>query len=124
MLKTQSQSMKLEWLEKGGKKYLKFLFKDHLSLDAAMATISKWKEELSKESAKTEKVNLIWDCNEMTGYDGAARKTWQATMGELKGQIGDIWIISRNPIFRTAAKTMALLTSYKLKSAKSEDDIG
>ena len=59
----------------------------------------------------------------MTGYDSKARILWQKSMGEMHTRTGVIWMVTTNPLFKIAAKTMTLLTRYKMKPVESEQQI-
>lgn len=102
-----------------GKSFLQFDFIGHLDIEAATVAIEAWKLRAAEQS----KLNLIYNCLEMSGFDTAARKLWQATMSELKIKTGSIWVISSNAFILGAAKTMGLLTGYDIKTAKSIENI-
>lgn len=103
----------------GGKSYLQFDFIGHLSHSSALKAISQWKNCMKPGT----KINLVYNCTSMTGFDTEARKAWQSTMVALKNEIGNIWIISTNVFILGAAKTMGLLTGFSIKAAKSLADI-
>ena len=109
----------LKKTEINGKPFLQFDFNAHLTVDSANEAIAQWKSHLNGN----QKINLIYNCLEMTGFDSAARKTWQSTMSELKSKTGSIWIISSNAFILGAAKTMGLLSGYDIKVAKSIESI-
>ena len=119
----ETKEVNVMWVQKYDKKCLKLTIHGHLSEKNAFEAVSKWKEELSTNLESGEKANIICNCLNMTGYDTGARKLWQQTISDLKSQIEYIWIISDNKLFRTAAKTMGLLTKFKIKTANSESDI-
>lgn len=104
---------------KNDRLYIQFDFIGHLDQRSAVQAIADWKQHMGDPSKK----NLIYNCHEMSGFDGSARKMWQATMGEYKQKIGSIWIISSNILILGAAKTMGILTGFSIKVAKSTDDI-
>ena len=102
-----------------GKPFLQFDFNGHLNLETAIEAIAKWKAQLQDGK----KINLIYNCLAMTGFDTTARKIWQTTMSELKHNTGSIWIISSNAFILGAAKTMGLLSGYDIKVAKTLEGV-
>jgi len=114
-------SLKIELYECRKDECLKFTFKGKFSTQDALSGSNEWKELFS--STNEEKIMLIWDCLEMTGYESKARVVWQQVMKELKGKIDCVWLISNSKIIRTGAKLMSAFTGFKIKAVKSEKDI-
>ncbi|MDW7694936.1 hypothetical protein R9C00_09290 [Flammeovirgaceae bacterium SG7u.111] len=106
-----------------GKLFLKFEFIGSLKEDIALEAISRWEVLMDTQLEEGEKAEIIWNCERMTGYESEARKGWQSMLKESKEKTGDIWIVTAKTMFRVAAKTMALLTNYKLKAVSSEREI-
>ncbi|MCU0430469.1 MAG: hypothetical protein MUF42_10910 [Cytophagaceae bacterium] len=104
-----------------GKKWLWFVFPAMLEEASAIEAVQHWKEHFNQSLKPGDKANLIFDCSHMKNYDTASRQLWQRTMVEHRANIGDIWIISQNRLILTAAKTMGLLTGFKIKVALSEE---
>jgi hypothetical protein len=102
-----------------GKSFLQFNFQGHLDLESATEAIEAWRKQLTPN----QKINLIYNCLEMTGFDTPARKIWQLAMSDLKASTGSIWIISSNAFILGAAKTMGLLSGYDIKVAKNIEGI-
>lgn len=100
---------------------LKFTFKGKFREQDALSGSKEWRELFS--STGIEKSILIWDCNEMSGFESKARIIWQEVMKELKGQIDCVWLISKSSVIRTGAKLMSTFTGFKIKAVKSEKDI-
>lgn len=111
------------WEEKGGKPFLKFVFIGHLTEEVTRKTVEKWKSDIESKIQPGEKIDLIWNCVKMTGYESKARVIWQDTMKDLFEKTGQIYLVSTNPLFKIAAKTMTLLTKFNLKAVSSEADI-
>jgi len=107
---------------KTNKRYLKFTFKGSLSEEVAAGSISSWRSEFSKIKAG-EKVDLIWDCLEMSKYSAKAAKMWKETMKELNDKVDCIWLISTNTFIRMGAKTITFLLPINLKVVSSEAEI-
>jgi len=105
------------------KNYLQFDFTGHLTEAAAIRAIEHWKMELEKLNSKDTKIDLIYNCVTMTGFDTNARRAWQDAMHALQSRTNEIWIISDNIFILGAAKTMGLLTRFTIKAAKSIKDI-
>jgi hypothetical protein len=59
----------------------------------------------------------------MKNYETASRLLWQKNMSETRKQIGDVWIISESRLILAAAKTMGLLTGFKIKVTTLETSI-
>ncbi len=106
-----------------GKTYLQFDFPDHLDEKMADAAIQLWRIEKAKATYNG-KTDLIFNCIEMTGFATEARRKWQATLKELKSEIGEIWVVSDNIFILGAAKTMGILAGYQLKVTRSLNEIG
>ena len=113
----------LKWETINGKRFLKFIFDGHFSAKAAAPAIIEWRKEFDNEIPAGQKVNIIWDCLKMTGFDPNVKSTWQKTLKELREKISEIWIVSSNPVIRVAALTMGVFSNYKIKTVISEDDI-
>jgi hypothetical protein len=116
-------NVSVQLIRKKEKPYLQFDFAGHLDETTALKAISVWKEKLTSLHPPDAKVDLIYNCISMTGFDTAARKKWQETMKELQPRTNVIWIVSDNIFIIGAAKTMSLLTRYVIKSVKSLDEI-
>jgi hypothetical protein len=113
----------LQWQTIAGKRFLKFDFIGHLSAIEAAPAIVEWRRQFESDVAIGNKVNIIWNCLKMTGFDPNVKNTWQKTLKEQSKKIEDIWIISKNPMIRVAALTMGAFTNYKIKTAVDESDI-
>lgn len=105
------------------KPFLQFDFPKHLEESMVDETIPVWKEIYSKLNPG-EKVDLVFNCEVMTGFDTEARRKWQAAMKELKDQTSNIWIVSDNLFILGAAKTMGLLTGFGIKVTRSMSEVG
>jgi hypothetical protein len=120
---TVVNSVDIKWIEKSEKKCLQLAIHGYLSEKIALEVTSKWKEEIMLNLKTDDKAVIVCNCLKMTGYDSNARKIWQQTISDLKSQIGYLWIITDNKLFRTAAMTMGLLTKFKIRTASSESEI-
>lgn len=116
-------NVSIQLIRKNEKLYLQFDFAGHLDEATALKAISVWREKLASLHPLDAKVDLIYNCTCMTGFDTAARKKWQETMKELQPRTNVIWIVSDNIFIIGAAKTMSLLTRYTIKSVESLDEI-
>lgn len=105
------------------RKYLQFDFTGHLDENSAKNAIESWKTEMNKSGLDGTRLNLIYNCTKMSGFDTNARRNWQATMQALKPNLGTIWVVSENFFILTAAKTMGVLTGFSVKVARSLKDI-
>lgn len=115
-------SLKITSVKKGSKDFLQFDFEGDLKETIALDSIQQWKDEMSK-LLPGQKINLIFNCRKMSGFETEARKHWQETMKLFKGQISDVWVVSENIFIRTAAKTMGLLTGFNMKACNSVSEV-
>lgn len=113
----------VDWAEISNEKCLRITIKGRLTEKTANEAILQWKEAFDLQHESGEKINIICSCLKMTGYDTNARKMWQNTISELKDQIGYFWIVTDNKLFVIAARTMGLITKFKLRTVSSENDI-
>lgn len=102
---------------------LQFDFPDYLDQETANAAIEIWKLEMKRLSATGVKVNLIFNCDCMTGFDTEARRKWQAELKEQKKNIADVWVVCSNLFILGAAKTMGILSGYTIKVTRSMTEI-
>jgi hypothetical protein len=116
-------SVSVHLIKKNEKPFIQFDFTGHLDEASAVKAISEWRKELANIHTPVAKVDLIYNCISMTGFDTAARKRWQETMKELQPRTDVIWIVSDNIFIIGAAKTMGILTRYTIKSVKSLEEI-
>lgn len=112
----------VEWVNISQTKCLRIAIRGRLTEKTASGAISEWKEAFALDPIPGKK-NVICSCLKMTAYDTNARKLWQNTINELKSQIDYFWIVTDNKLFVMAAKTMGLITKFKLRTVSSEDDI-
>lgn len=117
------KNLDINFITLDNKSYLHFVFKGDLKETVAMQGIAKWKEEINKLPNNT-KIDLIYNCIEMTGFETGARRNWQDAMKEFKAKSGEIWIVSDNILILGAAKTMGLLTGFNMKVCRSLSDVG
>jgi hypothetical protein len=101
--------------------FLSFKFSGDFSEKDAIEGIKEWRELFS--SARKEKLCIIWDCMNMTGYETGARIAWQKAIKELKKRINCVWLVTDSKVIKTGAKLMNAFTSFKLKVVKSIDQI-
>jgi len=111
----------IEWVEKNGEPCLKFTFNGRLLEEDAIVAIEKWRNAFTARQG--EKINIIWNCLNMSGYDSGARRKWQEALKEMKDQIKSIWLVSTSPIIKTGALVMRVFTSLDIQMVESEDEI-
>ncbi len=116
-----SENPKIELCDINGSEFLRFTFRDKFLKDHAKNATQEWDEIF--ESTHGEKVPIIWDCINMTGYDHKARILWQKEIKKLKKQIDCVWLITDSKIIKAGAKTMSLFTSFKINVIESENQI-
>jgi hypothetical protein len=113
----------LTWLQFGDRKALRFGFEGHLTEEIAENTILEWRKAFSERLNEGEQAIIIWNCLGMKKYAASAAKLWKNSMPEFNHQIADIWLITTNPFFKMGARTVTMLTKFKLKTASSEDEM-
>ena len=116
-------NVSVQLIRKNEKLYLQFDFVGHLDDAAAVQAIGEWRRKIDSLHPADAKVDLIYNCMSMTGFDTAARKRWQQTMKELQPRTNVIWIVSDNLFIVGAAKTMGILTRYTIKAVKSLEEV-
>jgi hypothetical protein len=116
-------NVSVQLIRKNEKLYLQFDFVGHLDDATAVQAIGEWRRRLGSLHPPDAKVDLIYNCMSMTGFDTAARKRWQQTMKELQPRTDVIWIVSDNLFIIGAAKTMGILTRYTIKAVKSLEEV-
>ncbi len=104
-----------------GEDCLKFTFVGHLTAEDATYGVEQWREFF--ESARDQKVIIIWDSTQMTGFDFKAQVIWQHAIKEMKNQIACVWLVSNSKIIRTGAKLMSAFTSFCLKVVDNSKQI-
>ncbi len=112
--------MEIKWLDKNGKKYLYFLFEEHLTEQSAKEGIQNWGMHFAGTSNK---ISIIWDCTVMKGYDTQARVTWNDALKKMQNSIEVIWLISTSPLIRMGASIMSMLMPFKIIPVSSEREI-
>ena len=92
--------------------FLYFKFKGKFTEETSIAGSKAWASFLNERP--NEKIEFVWDCEEMTGFEINARKEWYETMKGYKDQIKMVYVISNNLMIRSAAKVM--LQFFKIPS--------
>ncbi len=116
-------SISINAIQIKNKPFLKFDFPKYLDLKIAEDAISNWKKELS-QLPDNQKIDLIFNCLDMSGFETDARKLWQNTLKEHKPQTGNIWVVCENLFILGTAKTMGILSGYQIKVTRSIDKVG
>lgn len=100
---------------------LRFSFKGSFVEEEVKKAVAKWKQVFKTNEGK--KLNLVRDCNKMTGYDPGARLVWQHALEELKDQISSIWLVSKSSMIRSGAMIISMITKHNIKVVKFESEI-
>jgi len=111
----------VELVDFRGDSCLKFTFRGHLTSEDAELGVKEWRDFFN--STGGEKVVVIWDSTQMTGFDNKARIIWQHAIKEMKSQIECVWLITDSKVIKAGAKLMSLFTSFCLKVVDSSDKI-
>jgi hypothetical protein len=118
---TTQNSVNIEICDFFDKDCLKFVFIGNFTEIIAKQTCEEWKMILG--DVKNGKIDMIWECTEMTGYDTQARIIWQQLLKEYKSKIGTIWVITNSTLIKAGLKLLSTFTSYHFKVLKTIDEI-
>lgn len=121
MIKSDILNPQIELCNIENKNCLRFYFNGSLVEKEAKNAITEWKRLFKTKSG--EKINLVWDCNKMTGYDPGARLVWQNAMEELHDQISSIWVVSKSGMIRSGAMIISMITKHKINVVQHENEI-
>jgi len=117
----QAVNPKIELINFKDEECIKFTFNGHFSVKNAEYGVNEWKEFF--DSARDQKIILIWDAVGMTGFDNKARVVWQHAIKDFKKQINCVWLISDSKVIIAGAKVMSAFTSFCLKAVKNTNQI-
>ena len=118
---SEVKSVDIELSVLNNEECLKFTFKENLKESDALEAIEEWKKLF--QAAGGDKINVIWDCIEMTGFENKARVAWQHAIKELKKQINCVWLVTDSKMIKAGAKVMNKFISFKLKVVESVENI-
>ena len=113
--------VKQYWQQIHDDKYLIFEFQGHLNDDVAKVAVKEWAQHF-RSLGPLEKTNIVWNCQKMSKYSPGAAISWKNALPKFSHQISGIWLITTNPFFKMGARTVTMLTSFKLNLASSYDD--
>ncbi len=111
----------MELKQQDGRTCLKFTFAQKLKKDEAHRMIAKWRQAFAARPGQ--RIVLIWDARELTGYESGARTAWQEALQEMKLQIDTIWLISKSSMISMGASVMAVFSSLDIKVVSTESEI-
>jgi len=97
---------------------LKFVFKGKFTQDASELSTQVWEKHFA--AYKNQKFIMIWDCQEMTGFELSARREWLKHMHHLHHQIDRVIVVSNSIMIRGAARLMLKLFSFKSELYESD----
>lgn len=115
-------AVNIQWRNIEDEKFLIFEFQGNLTEAEARKAVASWHRELEKNVPLFEKVNVAWDCSQMKKYEAKAALVWKSALPSFSQSIEDIWLITTNPFFKMGARTVTLLTDFKLHLASSSED--
>ena len=104
-----------------GKTYLHFLFRNKFDLESAKEATTLWNE--CCQNQPNQKFIHIWDCQQMTGFDKAAKDLWMEYLKKYEGQTEKIQLVSDNIIIRGAARIMSRFSNHSIEVYKSLNEI-
>lgn len=100
---------------------LKFNLRGELSYASALEAIELLKEYIY--SHPNEKIPLIWNCLEMTGYKPLARAAWQTALKQMKNHVDSVWLITTSKFIQGGALLFSLLSPIKIKTVSKQEHI-
>lgn len=110
---------KIEWKEFKGKKYLYLFFDGHFSGDHAQQAINQI-NLLTRNQA--DKMDMIWECTKMGGYEPSAREQWQEFIKGLKPNLATIHLITDNFVIRSGAMVVGIFAGLRIQSWATIDE--
>jgi hypothetical protein len=108
------------WTEIDGQQCLAIRFVGNLSADAARSALDEVRAALRDRG---DKINMVWDAAEMTGYETEARTLWQQGMAELKSRIHAIHLVADSAIIRMGAAVVGMFIGYPIHSWATLDAV-
>lgn len=101
-----------------GINFLIFNFKGKFTEAASIEACEAWCR-VTRNSPSTSFV-VVWKCDDMTGFEQGAKKSWMECLAKNEDQTEDILLISDNILIRGAARLMSKFGSYHLHVFKNE----
>lgn len=95
-----------------------FIFKGKFTQEASELSTQAWQEHFTNHP--NQKFAMIWDCQQMTGFEMSARREWLKHMHILYKQIDRVIVISDSVLIRGAARLMLKLFSFKSELYESD----
>jgi len=89
-------------------------FVGHLTADEGLESAHEFAEAL-EEVEEVEHAAVVFDVADMTGYDSAARTTWQKALFPHRRKISAIELRGGNAIVRMGASVLALALGVPLR---------
>jgi hypothetical protein len=108
------------WADVDGQQCLAIRFVGSLSVDAARWALDEVRAALRD---RDDKVTMIWDAAEMTGYETEARTLWQEGMAEVKPRIDAIHLVAESAIIRMGAAVVGMFIGYKIHAWPTLDAV-
>lgn len=100
---------------------LYFKFEGKFTEEASISGAKFW--NMYMESRPTEKISLIWDTIEMSGFEMKARSEWYDTLKINKHQIADITVIAKSIVIRGAARVMLEFFNIRYQMFKNVEEL-
>ncbi|MFY0628300.1 MAG: hypothetical protein JXR07_18535 [Reichenbachiella sp.] len=100
---------------------LEFVFKGKFTEQASIKGTEAWVKIF--DSNPYTKYTLLWNCEDMTGFEPGARKEWYRVMKIYKPRIKEVTVVSKHLIIRGAAKVMLEFFGIKSKVVRTIDEL-
>ena len=118
-----SAEVKIFWHQVNGVRFLKFVFSDRLIETEAQKAIKIWEQEFAQNVPPDSEIDMIWDCQNMKGYEAKAALAWKNTMQKLSSSIRNIWLITTNPLIKLGANSVTIFLPVNLKVVSREEEV-
>lgn len=120
-MQENEKSVELRLCDISNNECLRFTFIDELKANDAEKAVEEWKKLF--DNLGDEKLSVVWDCLQMTGFENKARVIWQKAMKDLKNNIDTVWLITNSNVIKAGAKLISTFTKFKMKVVKSQEEI-
>lgn len=87
------------------------IFDGHFSVEDAQLAISTITSMIQAEKGK---LNMVWECTRMSGYDHEAREAWQDFIKGIEPRVLAIHLISKRALVRSGAMVIGIFAGIKI----------
>lgn len=117
----KNDNLEIKKIYEKGKNFMLFTFRGKFSEKSCEEGYNKWKQINSRYPLDT--FIHVWDCEQMTGFEQAAKKKWMVAMNEMYDQMEEVWLVADNILIRGAARLMSKFSKHELKAFKNTSEV-